>query len=155
MTDTLLAVLNGLLQAGWTYSQILRKLPQILRHIVAGEPTDQILHELGVTVSENSVFVTSGPIFNAGALSKVGGWLRRKLEDFLLGRLIDAGMDPVEAADAIGSGNFSKIIQWVIDHAPQIYAWVAMILAFFGIPLPPLPPFQPAPEPTPPETPTA
>lgn len=52
------------------------------------------------------------------------------------------GMSPSEAAKLVASAPTSSVgdfVTWVITHAPEIYAVVQMVLAIFGVVIPPLP----------------
>ncbi len=128
--ETFLMVWNGLSAAGWHTSKILRHLPQILKDIIAGESADEIL---------GALLGSSGFVSGHAQMGMIGGWLRRELESHLFRKVVSAGMDPEEAQNAIASGNFGTLIQWVLTHAPQIWAFVAMILALFGVVIPPFP----------------
>jgi len=58
-----------------------------------------------------------------------GGWFRSHMENVLFALLGGFGLSKDEALQKIGDGS---IIQWVIDHAPQILELVKTILAIIA-----------------------
>lgn len=77
----------------------------------------------------------------------------RMIRERIEAHLIEQGKTPAQAsaeADRITAGGPGPAFKWLIEHAPQLYAFAQFIAALFGIPLPPLPPIPPAPVPPPP-----
>lgn len=63
--------------------------------------------------------------------------------------LVARGMsekDATQAASHAASGGLGSFMQWILANLPSIYAFAEVVLLFFGIVLPPLPPIPvPAP----------
>ena len=52
--------------------------------------------------------------------------------------------EAIAAANQAAAGGIGGLFHWIVANAPSIYAFAAMILGIFGVPIPSLPP-RPAP----------
>lgn len=75
----------------------------------------------------------------------------RLIRERIEAHLIEQGATPAAAAaeaDKVTAGGPGAALKWLIEHAPQLYAFAQFIAALFGLPLPPLP-IPPSPPPPP------
>lgn len=74
----------------------------------------------------------------------------RLVRERIEAHLIEEGKTETEAkaeAERITAGGLGPALKWIVEHAPQLYAFASFIAALFGFPLPPLPPFPIPPKP--------